>query len=244
MPLKNLSNAEMLLLTRVTLEEHRAAFDAGGQTVVLRALEALLPDLEAIQARPGHDADGALAAEGAALDGEHDRLLRGLHTWLEVLETLLDAERAAEVARLRGRLFPDGLPMLQRTYTEEAANARAAAGRLDDADRALLRAATLPDGRTAHDVCEAWLRAGAALEQFERRRLAASDDASDRAVRQFEVRNRWIRVIRALEGLVALAGATSHPLLDAVRIAEARADQRVGRSGGSTAPAEPQPLDA
>jgi hypothetical protein len=245
MALRNLSNAQMLLLTRLALGDLRPSLEGNpGLLPVLRALEALLPELLKLQP-PATDPEGAdLAAEGKAADAVHDRLLRALFMLLEAHEALAEGDRTADIARTRIRLFPDGLRMIQRAYAEEAAEGVLAPGRLDDADHALLRSIPVAGDRTAHDVYTAWTRACGELEQVERKRLAAPDDAVEDEVRQFDVRRKWMRAMNGFEAIADLADAADHPLLAALRTYEQKADERVaGRSANATTepatPAEP-----
>jgi hypothetical protein len=201
---------------------------------VLRAFEALLRELEAIELRTDRTTTAALVQEGKALDVAHDGLVRGLIALFDA-SALLDPERAHEYARLSEHVFPLGLRTTQRTYADEADEGRRAEGRLDDADRALLRALPLRDGRTAADVFAAWVASCAALDRFERKRLAAEAPAGVTPAQMLDVRNRWIRAVHAFEAQVALSGGT-HGLLDAIRAIEEKADHR-----GGSEPTQPIP---
>jgi hypothetical protein len=230
MKLKLLGNAEMHAVTVRALAEHRASLeDEAAFAPVLAELEELLPDLESVLSSTDASAE-ALAAEGGRLDAEHDRLLRHLFGLLDALAELSEPDMGERLRTVRTRLFPDGLPMLNRPYAEHAREAERAATRLDDADRALLQAIALPGGGSIHDAVLTWMRACEALGAFERRRTDAEESARTLVFRQVVVRNRWIRAIEALQTQVRLRGLDWHPVLcdidDAVERITARGKAR------------------
>lgn len=229
MPLKNLYNDEMLVLTRLVLDELRATLDVNGAyRLVLGKFEEILPDLLAVQP-PDNAAWAAVFEDGRAADATHDRVLRGLFLVLEALEVLASEADAKRLADARGHLFPGGLRMTQRTYAEEAAEAQRAPLRVTADDQALLAAIRLPDGRSGQDLYEEWLESCRALERVERRRLTLDAAQAEVVLRQIDVRNRWIRIVRNLESVVELAGADGHAVLSAVSRYEAQADERAAR---------------
>jgi hypothetical protein len=241
MALRSLSNGEMLLLTRLAFEDLKPAFEAEpAYAQILRVFGGLLPELTALQPTAARAHDPSLAEEGRRLDAEHDRLLRGLFHLLSALAEL-EPERTGDFQRLQSHLFPEGLRGVTRTYADQAADTRRVDGRIDEFDKTLLDAIPLPGGRTATDVFDAWVASGAALERFERRRIAADTADGVSGVRLNDVRNRWIRTVHALEGLVNVMGRGAHPWLDAVRSVERRADGRAGEAGADTVPA-PRPV--
>jgi hypothetical protein len=241
MNLRILDPADMLLLTRSALGRHAALLARPEYGPVKRAFEQLLPDLIGLEPTGAEAAAAATAnaVEGRRLDLAHDRLLRGLLTLLDGVQTLADDATAAACADLTSRVFPGGYGMTQRTYTQEAAEGPRALARVTDADRALLAAVALPGGRTAHDVFEAWIAACDALETFEKGRLSGGDAA---AVRFVDVRNRFIRAVRGLETQADLCGDADDALLAEIRAAVARAEAREPHAA-EAAPAAP-PADA
>jgi hypothetical protein len=247
MALKDLTTGEMALVTGMSLEQHGEAWAADpAYEKTRRQLAAVLPLLVAAAPEEQSAVEAAIIADGQRVDALHDRLVGGMHRLLEALELLAEPEEAATYAHLRLHVFPDG-PRTQRSYADEALEARNAAGRLDDADRALLHAIPLPHGRTLNDPYEAWLQSCRDLEGVERRRLqlnVAAAAPAEHAPNLSDARNRWIRIVHALEASVAVDGET-HPFLQAVRTYEEKAARR-GRdeAAARTAPKKAEPTPA
>jgi hypothetical protein len=242
MALKNLTNDEMRIATLLAAVDYRPQMAGDAHlALALSEFEAMAPLFDDVQRRTANPAAAALIIDAARIDAEHDRLLRGTFALLEALETLA-GDDGAPYAVARERLFPGGLSMAQRSYAEEAGEAQRAFRRLDDTDVALLRDTPLRGGRTAFDLVEAWVRAGAALEDVEKRRLQLEEPEAVGVVRSIDLRNRWIRAVRALETVVEIRGGGPHPVLEAIRRYEEKADRRA-QSGGAVVvePVAPTP---
>jgi hypothetical protein len=240
MNLKQMDNGEMHFVVNLATTELRASLDVPGYELVLDGFDALLPDLATVLPKPASPVAAALVGEGRRLDAEHDRYARGIDATLDAVGPLLPPALAARVTAVRGRLFPEGMRIVNATYAEEGMEGVRAAGRVTDADRALLGSITLPDGTTLWQATERWFDAAAALRDFEKRRLAAEQQDAAPPLRHIDLRNRFIRIVRALETNADLKGEPNHPVLEAVRYYEARAAARA--SGGAATPVvEPTP---
>jgi hypothetical protein len=227
----------MALLTAMTLEEHGDDWDADpAYGSIRRQFEALLGELVPPPPAEQSPAEAKVVAESLEADARHDRYVGGIDRVLDGV-ALLDPAHAAEYGRLRARLFPNG-PRTQGSYAEEAATPRQVGAALDDADRALMRAIPLPGGRTLEHAFDDWMQACRDLESLERRRLDLRLTVAPKGTRLVEARNRWIRLVHALDELVAINGG-SHRLLGAVRTYEEKADRRASAATDRQADAPP-----
>jgi hypothetical protein len=246
MNLKLLDNGEMHFVVSLAVGEERASLDVPAYELVLDGFDALLPELAAVLPKATSPVAAALVTEGKRLDADFDRYGRGIHATLDAVGSLLPAAQAARVTGARERLFPEGLRILNTTYAEEGMEGTRAAGRLTDADRALLASFTLPDGTTLWQQVERWFAAAGALREYETRRLAAEQQDAAPALRHIDLRNRFIRIVRALETNAELKGDLQHPVLEAVRYYEARAAARATGAAVAVEPApaaEPTPVE-
>ncbi len=167
-----------------------------------------------------------LRGDMSALDTEHDSIARVLYhhllAFIEMEEVNLvndngaggdgadgNAQHRIDALRvLFGRLFPNGLDIVRRSYLEEAGEVVARDQRLTQAERDLM-AAIQVGNHTLADLYQRWHHAGSELGRkgHERALLKASlrhqGSATSRAVLR-EARRQWIRTVTALFEIVEL----------------------------------------
>ena len=200
--------------------------------------------LERYMAPPPDPELARLAAEAAETDLRFDALVRGTHMLLTGLSSLLDDGTA--LLTLRDALLPDGLALTQRTYGEEAGEARRLETRLDARARKELKA--LPVGKK--DLCaivEEIVALGKRLGEIEDERARRTQAPADR-VDLLKARNEWVKTAGALAGLIELLGIDAAketqilgPLRQAEKAAEQRSARKKGKPSSEQPPAAPAP---
>jgi hypothetical protein len=187
-----------------------------------------------------------IQAQQAQLDLVHDRKARGLYGILGGLADVLDdQELCAKLLELRDKIFPadKGLNVTKMSYADEAGECALVEERLDDADRALLKACTILKGNLL-DVHKARVTAGKKLGDLEQKRLAAeTDGAGDSKQRPkkgdaLQARNGWIKATRALVSAIELdepSDEVRKRILQPLDQAEAKAARQ--RAAGAPEPA-------
>ncbi len=183
-----------------------------------------------------------LSAEEAALDVQHDTLVRGTHGVLTMLAEVSAA--ADELLGLRDLLFPEGLEHIRKTYRGEAGHAAMVASRLNKSARARLKAVTLHD-KTLLDLADEWLAIAKKLGELEAERAHLSEASPGTPGQVNAARLQWIRVVNAMIAMAELAeidADTDALLFAALRAAERAASGRARRRApvGEPAP-EPTP---
>ncbi len=181
----------------------------------------------------------AIIVEERTLDLRHDAILRGCFTLLQALSYLTtNADEAKLLIELQHVLLPEGLVATQKTYREEAGQAALLESRLTPAHRALLTSIKTLHGTTLWDSVQEWMHLGKALGKLEDERGGGLETTRPTAAEGLAARNRWIRTINAILGVLDLVEA-DEPGVTAIlsRIAEAerRADRR--GEGAEAAPA-------
>lgn len=180
---------------------------------------------------------GVIQKEQATRDKRHDRKLRGTHGLLTALADLADDEESVQgLLDLRDRLIPIGPRATQRSYLDQAGDAKLLPSRLDAASTKLLGKVPTPDGALQVHV-DAWLEEAHTLGVLEEKRevlaqqVAEGEQGPSRA-ETLEARHAWIRAVRALEANLALDQKATEDQVEAIlrplRRAEAKADRRKG----------------
>lgn len=235
MALKRLRTGEMVSLSAsLTQADHADRLLLAG----IPAAAALLPTLDSahhqlLMTQPSATAPERAAAiilEERTLDIRHDSVLRGCFTLLQALSYLTsNAEEAKLLIELQHVLLPEGLVATQKTYREEAGQAALLESRLTPAHLARLASIKTLHGITLRDSVQEWMQIGKALGKLEDERGGGLEAASPTAAEGLAARNRWIRTVNAIRGVLDLVEA-DEPGVTAIlsRIAEAerRADRR------------------
>jgi hypothetical protein len=251
MSLRSLSTEKMVQISSAWVDpkRHRKTLSAlplvAGLIAPIDAAHEGLLTIQTTHATASVDAELALIQEKQGkLDVRHDRKMRGTIGVLGGLAELADTpEEAQALLDLRDRLCPDGLRGTNKSYDEEAGAAKLLPARLDEASLKLLGKIAIPGGKLS-DAVKSWTGAADELGALEvKKAMLLKEQASGKGARPADVlraRNQWIRVARALESTLAIAGdeATIEAILGPLHEAEARADRRLG--GGEEAP-EPAP---
>jgi hypothetical protein len=177
---------------------------------------------------------GAIREEQATIAIVHDRKLRGVIALLTALADISDdPSRATAYLDLRDRLSPDGLRATTKSYADKAGAAKMIPGRLDASSTKLLARIPTSEGKLV-DIVDAWSQAGHRLGVLEEEELAlnrqlTSNEGGNRPGDVVKVRNRWIRLARALETNLEVSDAdeaTVARLLGSLHDAETKAGRR------------------
>jgi hypothetical protein len=246
MALKWLTVAEMNPISAPLVAQGNAAREALER---VPSLAALLPQLQkahtavfAIAGPPEDPRVRQLVEREAALDAEHDDVVRGLHGALTALARVSSA--GTELLQLRDTLFPEGLAHIQKSYRGQAGHAAIVEARLDDALKARLKAVNLHD-KNVLELTLRWLTIAKELGAAEEERARLEPQQSS-AAEINSARLGWVRIMNALlanADLVDLDQATDRLLFGPLRAAEHAAGSR-GRGKSATqapAPVPPAP---
>lgn len=190
----------------------------------------------------------AARLESTAADSRHDDRLRALWFAFIALEYAADDPEVREALRdARARVLDGGLPMVNRSYGDEAAEADLVMSRIDEHVIALMRAHGFGPG-TLYDAFEAWRDAARELGEREYERSRVEHALAEQSGAGYsQIRGDWIQTVKAFRGVVALVEPTRQALLlGKLDEAEARADARVAtrRASRGDAAATAAPDDA
>jgi len=187
----------------------------------------------------------------AALDAQHDRLLRGVFGMLTSLAELADGEeRATHFLDLRDTLFPDGLRGVSRSYWDQSGEAVLLRGRLNERIVQSLRSILTPNGSLFGHV-QTLLDVARVMGELEAQRISLAKTSTDTTRADVaRARNEWIRVVTALRAATSLDGVSpeeSDRIFRHLDEAEAKADRRAqpaptskaATNGASTPPPAP-----
>jgi hypothetical protein len=186
-----------------------------------------------------------LLQKGESIDLRHDHLARAGSLALELARELFlaaeppDEERAASCERVAGKLFPEGLAVVNTSWLGEAGNAARLAKLLEEESelRPFLKGIAVPGKGTLLDVVERWIGAGEELEKVEHLRgelLQKQAVPADKATIQ-AARSRWIRLVSAVLNNLELSGSPAKAI-EAIRGPVLRASERAGKRYGGGAP--------
>lgn len=140
------------------------------------------------------------------LDTDHDICVRGLIAFIQALQfqTSDPAEKEAWATLLQ-TLFPDGATVINRSYADEAGQAKLAAARLSDADKKRCKATqlTTPTGKeTLMAWVERYLASAEKLGQAASANLVPEEGPS--RADSLRARNQWIRTVSAILAVLDL----------------------------------------
>lgn len=143
----------------------------------------------------------SLSTAIVAEDNEHDRFARALYGFLSALAESVDSpEQAEKYLEARALLFPWGLSITQRTYSEEHHAVMEVDRRLTPTVRILMDDTRIGDGNLT-DIYDKWIIAGKRLgaQVRERARLEASmvqRGGAELIPRLNDARSSWARAVR------------------------------------------------
>ncbi len=182
-----------------------------------------------------------ISAEAAAVDGEHDALIRGTHTFLGAYAMLAEGTSEADMyTGLCDLLLPEGLEHTQKTYRGEAGAAELLKTRIDsDANvKKQLKEILGPGKKPIGHFVNAWIEKARRLGELEDERVSLATLGEGTGTKQAAARNGWIRAVNALVAVAELSKLdeeTDHLIFGALRLAEKHADNRGRGGGGGTA---------
>ena len=238
MSLKSLTNAEMVQTGEILLDPKGDETSPRKQMEANPTLAPLVPILqhaqtELIASQPtGGAALSAITERLTLLDGRHDNLCRGIDARLGSEVSLAkDAKTAAPYQKARDALFPTGMSIVGRSYTEEAGEVKLREARVLPEHRETLGSLVAGDGATLLDHYRKLQKTGTELGQEEERREALGASGA-MALKNGAARNQWIRTVNGIAAVLAALGIDEQKVLRAVRTAEAIADRRNGGTGG------------
>lgn len=209
MALKRFTTAEMVQLSSAWVGDGPARQALLGVSLLAPLVPVLTAAHEAlVQLQPGQREGqlAPLAEQAAALDAEHDGLVRGLFTLLSgcaELEPQSPAQAALEL------LFPEGVSVVKASYAGEAGAAALLAQRLATASepRSWLERASVGAGpRTAFSYVEQLLRVARELGEVEARRHQLLENTGPTGAELSRARSRWMGAVNALLSTAELAG--------------------------------------
>lgn len=169
-----------------------------------------------------------------ALDADHDRFARGIHSVTSGLVDFSGPQIANGYRALRAALFPTGLDINKQSYLVQAGEPVLREGRLSDDDKLLLEATlvTTPEGTVSLRALLDHLTATAqALGEAEARKIRLKQESASPSSRG-PARKAWARIVAHFLATIELEEALSpqdrrrilEPLENAlVKAAQARA---------------------
>jgi hypothetical protein len=181
-----------------------------------------------------------LTARAKALDREYRHQA---HVLYGMLDLSARGSGNLEYARVRDLFFPRGLGHLNRSYRDKSGHALVVAEKVTSADYEVLKTIHF-GGHTLDSVARRYLEVGIELGQVENQRAALASAARPTAGDVCAARNRWIRMVRALQAMARLIGLsqeTDRLLFGPLRDAEADAARK--RRARRVAPPSREPPD-
>lgn len=153
----------------------------------------------------------ALIAKTTALDADHDRLARGLHSMVSALVEISNPEAAEGYRSLLEQLFPTGLSINRQTYIVQAGEVDLREGRLTAESYRLLEATLVstPEGpRSLRKLVDDWHQTARTLGEAEARKAQLKREDSDEISRA-AARKAWARIISHFLATLDHEGALS-----------------------------------
>jgi hypothetical protein len=242
MALKKFTTGEMLNTTAPWVragEPERVLLDSVLSTApLMRLVELAQAELIAAQRDQESVRSATLREILGQTDTRHDMLARVISAILHghrvyhhgtSLGALLDA--------LYLMLFPDGLQVVTASYRDSAGRAQLREALLTEEQRALL--ASIPvQGGTLRDWVSEWNQLGEQLGALTNERATPLAGEAERPI-SLEARNRWIRVVHTVLGVIELEVETRPELqliLDRIATIDAEVERR--SRAGSDAPTD------
>jgi hypothetical protein len=246
MALKQFTTGEMITISEPWIRQ------GSPQRKALAALPELEPVLTKVEqaheqllaTQPSPAAQDARRGEADKTDARHDHLARASDTLMTGFTLAAETEADAQsLANLHAVLLPNGLTIVQRSYREEAGEARMLHKRLTDEHRALLKDLPLPGKRNLLQLVEEWIATGMELGRIEDARAAQQPaPEATTAADVVRARNTWIRAVNALMSMADLHEVSAstkqllfQPLWDTDRSASRRRGKKPSAEGALAA---------
>lgn len=139
-----------------------------------------------------------LIAQTTALDADHDRYTRGIHSILGgFAEVVENPDTTNRYRSLQSALFPTGLDINKQSYLVQAGEPELREGRLSDDDKKLLEATvvTTPEGpRTLRELVDTLTKIAHALGEAEIKKQRLRKDPGAPSSRG-PARQAWARIV-------------------------------------------------
>ena len=198
-----------------------------------------------------------LEQKGALVDNRHDHLGRALSFGIMadraqcLAAEVPDVERAALCEKVHGKIFPDGLQILNTSWLSESGNTARVEKLMEDEPEigTLLKSIPLRDKKTLLDTAKAWIVIGRELGELddERDEEIAKQAAPATKASILAARGQWFRVVSVVLNSLELSKAPPEAI-EAIRGPILRASDRAGKryeAGQPDAPAiEPGDAEA
>lgn len=245
MSLRNLSEGTMYMLLVYWLDPLRDQIDGHpALRYFIERFEALRDAFRALRRDP-RALITAARIESTAADTLHDDRLRALWFAFIALEYAAEDPEVREALRdARNRVLDGGLPMVNRSYGDEAAEADLVMSRIDEDVITLMRGHAFGAG-TLYDAFEVWRDAARRLGEREYERSRIEHAIAEQSGSSYsQIRGEWIQTVKAFRGVAALVDPTRQALLlGKLNEAEARADARVAARRAARGEAAPAASD-
>jgi hypothetical protein len=174
----------------------------------------------------------ALTDKAYSLDGDHDRIVRGL---FGCFNGLMDLEGDADVGNLRDWMFPDGLSHTTASYQAEAGHASKIQSEMTSDQKKLLAAIKL-HGSTALDYVNQWFEVSAELGGIEQQRVNAQQPTG-----AANARKDFYRVARGIENTVDLLSLPKQEKQALLGVLQ-NVSKKAGKAKSVTPPAPTPPV--
>lgn len=239
MSLRRFTIAEMISVTRPWVElgnaERLVLESMAGSAGLLRFIEAAHAALLASLSDADAEQLGVLLDALGLSNLRHDDLARIIFYIMQAHQFLHRGKpEARAILDAQTVMFPDGLQVVRVSYRESAGRAEMRSSQLTEERRALL--ASIPvQGATLLDLMTEWNQVGTHLGTIQDQRATPSASAGERPNGR-QVRDRWVRVVRAVMGALELE-ATERPeaqrILDRIANIQTEVGRRL-RAGSGT----------
>jgi hypothetical protein len=186
----------------------------------------------------------ALLAEEEAADARHDHLARAISSALEAHAERCLAEDPPNEARsircrdVQGKLFPNGLSIVNASFVAESGNATRVAHLIENDEPAIttfLETITVSSKATLADDVRTWVSLGVKLGALEHAREAtlAQESASKGPTNAsiLAARNTWIRLVSQVLSMLDLSDGAPEAI-EQIRAPILRASERASRRYG------------
>lgn len=209
---------------------------------LVKFAEAAHSDVIASQTDPEAERRGMLLDGLEANNVRHDDLARSIYFYAQAPQYQYRGtpdERA--FVDLQSVLFPEGLKIVQASYRDSAAHAEVRISQLTAPRIALLTSVPVHGGGNLLDLVNEWNRSAAEMGKLQNDRVTPVETARTR-LRFTEVRDRWVRVVKNVLGVLALE-ADERPEAQRIleRVANIQAAVRRRLRAASEAPVDGDP---
>jgi hypothetical protein len=150
---------------------------------------------------------GKIRDELARLRDRHGQVVRGIYYMLQAHEELAAGTAlAAQLQRLRVRIFPDNLMATRRSNRELAGHGELLRARLTAGDFATLDQLVMAGGGTLADAINEWFAIAVAVRELEDERSHLNDKTGPTGAEVAAARAFWIRTVQTFIAALRLRG--------------------------------------